>query len=145
VETPLTVMVHDNTPFQVAVNVRGSRVTAAIDGEEVDSWSDGTLPSGGVGFFADAGESARLYWMKVTRNDDWLGRICGMLAGPDGTQTISQLWGPALGIPGPGSAPRPGSPDTESLTLAAASWDAEGMKTRRTRHSGCARGLPWSS
>jgi hypothetical protein len=84
VETPLNVMMHKDEAIQVTVTVKGNRFSTFIQGEEVDSWSDDALPSGGVGFFADAGSSARLYWMKVTSNNDWLGRVCSMLAGSDG-------------------------------------------------------------
>ena len=80
VETPLNLMVHNNTPMAVAVTVKGSHLSVSIDGEEVDSWSDEVLPAGGVGFFADAGDKAQLYWMKITGNDDWLGHFCSMLA-----------------------------------------------------------------
>src|ERR1035441_8274467 len=45
--TPLNVMVHNNRPMQLAVDVRGGRLTTWIDGEEVDSFIDSTLASGG--------------------------------------------------------------------------------------------------
>ena len=79
-QTPLNVMVHNNRPMQFAVDVRGNRFVTSIDGEEVDSFIDNTLVAGGVGFFSEAGERARLYWMRVSRNDDWLGHVCAMLA-----------------------------------------------------------------
>src|ERR1035437_5950094 len=79
-QTPLNVMVHNHTPMQFAVDVRGNRVITSIDGEEVDSFVDNSLVAGGVGFFSEAGERARLYWMRVSRNDDWLGHVCAMLA-----------------------------------------------------------------
>src|SRR5207248_1852750 len=72
VELPLSVMVHRNSPMQVAVDVKGRRVTTSIDGQEVDSWTDTALARGGVGFFSEAGERSRLYWMKVSKNQDWL-------------------------------------------------------------------------
>lgn len=82
VEVPLpAVMTHANTPYHVAVRVSGNRLTTSIEGQEVDSWTDEIEPSGTVGFFTDPGERARLYWMKVYKNDDWLGRVCGFLTG----------------------------------------------------------------
>jgi len=82
VKVPLpAVMTHANTPYHVAVKVSGNRLTASIEGQEVDSWTDAVQPSGAVGFFTDPGERARLYWMKVYKNDDWLGRVCGFLTG----------------------------------------------------------------
>ena len=55
--------------------------TASIEGEPVESWTDDTLAQGGVGFFSEAGEKARLYWMKLSRNQDWVGRFCAFLSG----------------------------------------------------------------
>jgi hypothetical protein len=88
--TPLNVMVHNNRPIQVAVNVRGNHFITSVDGEEVDSFSDDALPTGGVGFFSEAGEKARVYWMRVTKNDDWLGHVCAMLSGE--ATTTASLW-----------------------------------------------------
>src|SRR2546423_4953267 len=51
VQTPLSVMVHNGRPMHVAVDVRGNRFNASIEGEPVDSWTDDTLAQGGVGFF----------------------------------------------------------------------------------------------
>jgi len=107
-------MIHEHTPYHVEVDVQGDRVTTSIEGEEVDSFVDGTLARGGVGFFADAGEQARLYWIKVSRNEDWLGRVCAFLSG--GNSSTAQLWLPA------GNSPRPDSGDpmpSNHLVLAA--------------------------
>jgi hypothetical protein len=77
----------------------------------VDSWTDDSLRVGGVGFFSDAGESAHLYWMKITKNQDWLGRVCAYLSGNAGSTVTGDLWrdddAPA---PAPRPSPRP-SPD----------------------------------
>ncbi|MCL5744081.1 MAG: hypothetical protein M1541_09160 [Acidobacteria bacterium] len=79
-EEPVTVTMHNNMPYSIAVRVSGSRFTTFVEGEQVDSWTDNQLTSGGVGFFSDPGERARLYWMAVTANDDLLGRICAFFA-----------------------------------------------------------------
>ena len=109
VETPLSVMVHNNTPIHVAVDVQGNRLTASVEGQTVDSWVDDMMPAGGVGFFSEAGEKARLYWMKVTRNQDFLGTICGYLSGNSGNQDTAELWGPRApaDIPGPSAPAEP--------------------------------------
>ena len=80
VEQPLSVMIHNGMPYHVSVEVKGNHYTASIEGEEVDSWSDDTLPAGGVGFFSETGARARIYWVKVSHNDDWLGWLCGHIA-----------------------------------------------------------------
>ena len=117
VETPLNVMVHRNKPFQVAVNVKGNHFVTSVDGAEVDSWSDDTLASGGIGFFSEAGERARIYWMRVSKNDDWLGRVCALFSGGSDTQATAELWGPGY----PGGAPAPSAPaDSDRVTFAAA-------------------------
>ena len=84
VEIPLQVMMHNNTPYRVAVDVRGNHFVTSIEGEQVDSFSDDTLRLGGVGFFSESAERARLYWMKITNNDDLLGHICAYLSGRHG-------------------------------------------------------------
>jgi hypothetical protein len=103
-EMPLNVMVHHNEPFHVSVDVSGNRFTASIEGQKIDSWTDDAPAAGAAGFFSEAGERARLYWMKVTKNDDWLGSLCGYLAG--GSREVAEVWGPGI----PDEAPRPGNP-----------------------------------
>jgi len=123
VEVPLSVMVHNNTPYHVAVEVRGSHYTASIEGQEVDSWSDDTLLAGGVGFFADAGSRARIYWMKVSKNDDWLGRLCSQIAGSAGALDTASLQRPALPVPQPDQpAPMPASAALWPAELGEAGW-----------------------
>jgi hypothetical protein len=115
VQTPLSVMVHNNEPYHVSVDVRGNRFAAAIEGEQVDSWTDEAPGRGGVGFFSDAGERARLYWMKLSRNQDWLGRMCAYLSGDGsvgGAQT-AELWGPEI----PRPKPEPVDPRAPETTL----------------------------
>jgi hypothetical protein len=104
VEIPLSVMVHNNEPYHVAVEVKGNQVVTSIEGQEIDSFSDNTLTSGGVGFFADAGEKARLYWLRVTANDDFVGKVCAYVASALGQAA------PAAAQLRPGEAPRASSP-----------------------------------
>ena len=116
VETPLGVMIHDRTPYHVAVDVKGNRVTTSIEGEEVDSWTDDRLKAGGVGFFSDAGESAHLYWMKITKNQDWLGRVCAYLSGNAGATETGDLWRDD-NAPAPASRPSP-RPSADAILAA---------------------------
>jgi hypothetical protein len=111
-------MVHNHEPYHVEVNVKGNRVITSIEGQEVDSWTDDTLKIGGIGFFSDVGESARLYWIRVTKNQDWLGRVCAYLSNGSGTDT-AELW--SGDIPTAPSQPsRPALPPGTDVTLAAA-------------------------
>jgi hypothetical protein len=100
VEVPLSVMVHNGVPYHISVEVKGSTYTASIEGQEVDSWSDDSLASGGVGFFSETGARARIYWMKVSTNDDWLGWLCGRIASTGQPHEIAWLGHPAsFGLP----------------------------------------------
>jgi hypothetical protein len=84
----------------------------------VDSWTDDVLKVGGVGFFSEAGESARLYWMRVSKNEDWLGRICAYLSSGSGTDTADLWRGEVPPVP---SQPLPSPlPTGADATLAAA-------------------------
>ena len=81
VQTPLRMMIHANTPYRVAVDVKGNRYRAYVEDQEADFWTDDHLKTGGVGFFSEAGEHARVYWVKLESHGDLLGRICGLLSG----------------------------------------------------------------
>ena len=138
VVTPLNIMVHEHTPYHVEVDVTGDRVTTLIEGEQVDTFVDSALARGGVGFFSDAGEQARLYWIKVSRNEDWLGRVCAFLSG--GRSARAQLLPPADTLPRPGS----GDPVSNNHLVLAAGF---GFLRRYpfSRISDHRRFLPWRS
>ncbi|MCX6629963.1 MAG: hypothetical protein NTW28_20285 [Candidatus Solibacter sp.] len=140
--TPLNVMVHNNKPMQFAVDIKGNRFVTSVNGEEVDSFIDSTLAAGGVGFFSEAGEHARLYWMRVSRNDDWLGHVCAILADGAAVGSSAGLRAPRL----PGGAPAPGLPrDGDEMTLAAL-WIALPYlrATRKSRFLETWRSEPWN-
>ncbi len=141
VDVPLNVMVHNNTPYHVAVEVRGNRVITSIEGQEVDSWTDDALlASGGVGFFSEAGARARLYWMKVFKNDDMLGRICAYLAGPESGANTAELRRPGL----PAGPRRPTSPAPRPEAVWAVAALGGSSSARRARTSNRRREEPWS-
>ena len=135
VETPLAIMVHNHEPYHVEVDVEGSRVVTSIEGEEVDSWTDGTLKAGGIGFFSEKGELARLYWIRVTRNQDWLGRVCAYLSGgPD--VNPGHIGADAASLR-PGEMPAaPAQPRPADITLAvdAGAVDAGPCRVRTWNH-----------
>ena len=144
VESPLSVMIHHNTPFHVAVDVQGNRVTASVEGQQVDSWTDDLLPKGGVGFFAEAGERGRLYWMKVSKNQDWLGTICSYLSSDAGTSSrdTAEVWGPGI----PGQTPEPTVPaQPHDVLLAEAEINTSSFSNpQRVRIGIERRNRPWS-
>jgi tetratricopeptide (TPR) repeat protein len=90
--TPLRMMIHANTPYRVTLDVKGNRYRAFIEDQEADFWTDDKLKTGGVGFFSEAGERARVYWVKIESHGDILGRICGLLSGKgNGGSTNKEL------------------------------------------------------
>ncbi len=98
VEMPLQMMLHNNRPYRVQVDVKGNQFSTSVEGQLVDTWSDDRLRAGAVGFFAENGEKARLYWMRLSKNTDFLGRLCAILA-PGG---LPGIWMPFVMPPMPG-------------------------------------------
>ncbi len=88
VQSPATLYIAPNTPFPVRVDIKGNQFIASIHGREVDSWSDGRLKSGGVGFFTEKWARNRLLWMRVSNQDDFLGKLCAVIA-PHLPQTLN--------------------------------------------------------
>jgi hypothetical protein len=74
VRMPFTVRA--DTLYRVQVEVQGNRFATFVNDQFVDSFSDSRLPSGGVGFFSEPDESARICWLRVVDRDDSLGKIC---------------------------------------------------------------------
>jgi hypothetical protein len=80
VQTVLPMEVRGDTFFRVRMNVRGANFTVTVQDQLVDFWSDDRLTQGGVGFFSEKGERARLRWVEVSHQYDTLGRLCALLA-----------------------------------------------------------------
>jgi hypothetical protein len=76
----LPVPVRPDTLYRVRMELRGSAFTLLVQGRLVDHWSDERIKSGGIGFFSGKGEQARLRWVEVTHQYDFLGRLCAFLA-----------------------------------------------------------------
>ena len=55
---------------KIAVRVRAGQITTLVNGWGVDFWRDDRFERGGVGLFADAGESAIVNRLTLTGNDD---------------------------------------------------------------------------
>jgi hypothetical protein len=80
VEKPLPFTTRADTIYRMLVDVRGSDFTIMVQGQVVDFWSDSRLRQGGIGFFCNRGERARLRWVEVSHQYDALGRLCAYLA-----------------------------------------------------------------
>ncbi len=133
VEIPLNVMVHNSRPMQVEVDVRGNKLLTSVDGQLVDTWIDDTLVAGGVGFFSETGERARLYWMKISKNEDFLGRICAYVANTlgDGSRASADLWPDQT--PKPTPQPQPLPERTQEAALDATAAELQNRMTKVSR------------
>ncbi len=80
VDKPLPMTVRTDMLYHIQVIVRGGDFTVLAQGQVVDFWSDSRLTHGGVGFFCNRGERARLRWVEVSHQYDALGRLCAYLA-----------------------------------------------------------------
>lgn len=79
VSVPIALNVRTDTLYRVIVSVKGQNFSTRVNGQMVDTWSDGRLGRGGVGFFADSGEQASLRWVTVSHRDDLVGRLLSFL------------------------------------------------------------------
>jgi len=55
--------------FTIKTRARRNDFTIWFDGEQVAHWSDGRLPTGGIGFTAARNTKARIYWVKLAPLD----------------------------------------------------------------------------
>ncbi len=79
-DTVLPITVRGDALFDVNLEAHGADFSVRVQGRLVDSWTDGRLPSGGVGFFSGKGESSRIRWVHFQHQYDVLGRICAYLS-----------------------------------------------------------------
>jgi hypothetical protein len=91
VEKPLPLTIRTDMMFRASMDVEGDDFTLIIQGQVVDFWSDGQLKRGGVGFFCQKGEVARLRWVEVSHHYDMLGRLCAYLT-PYGMSSANGSW-----------------------------------------------------
>jgi hypothetical protein len=80
VDKPLPLNVRADMLYRIQVTARGGDFTIMVQGQVVDFWSDNRLQHGGIGFFCNRGERARLRWVEVSHQYDALGRLCAYLA-----------------------------------------------------------------
>jgi len=53
--------------FTVRLRAAGDRFSVWVDGNLVESWTDGRLATGGIGFSGAPDDRARLYWVRLSR------------------------------------------------------------------------------
>jgi hypothetical protein len=79
-ETLLPMYLRNDSLYDVVVGIQGDSFTFTLNGQLVDSWSDGRLKSGGVGLFAEKGEVSHIRSVHVTENVDFLGWVCSQVS-----------------------------------------------------------------
>jgi hypothetical protein len=86
VRMPLPMPLRTDTLYQIALRVKGDHYTTSVNGQIVDTWIDGRLRAGGVGFFADKGEAAAIHAVQLSelREPGFFSRLLamGMIMGP---------------------------------------------------------------
>jgi hypothetical protein len=79
-QTLLPFAVGKDQVYRVRMEVSGQFFTLFVQDHVVAFWSDDRLKTGGIGFFSGKGEQSRLEAVRVTHQDDALGRLCASLS-----------------------------------------------------------------
>ncbi|MGB9606019.1 MAG: hypothetical protein ACPL88_09095 [Bryobacteraceae bacterium] len=80
VQVPVRVRIHQNSPLRVRMLVKADGFSTWIADQLADYWRDDRFREGGVGFFAEPGDRAQLFWVRLVHQDDFLGKLCAYLA-----------------------------------------------------------------
>lgn len=76
---PLPISIRPDTLYHVQMSVRGDHFITRVNGQIVDAFSDNKLKRGGVGFFAEKGESSAIHWVDVREEREGIfGRLFAM-------------------------------------------------------------------
>jgi hypothetical protein len=92
-ELPLPLTLERGVDYRVRVSVHGNRFLTSVNGQLISSWTDPRLSRGGVGFFAEDGESSVLKWVSVSERDSFLGRIAShfsLITFPSAAMAVEQ-------------------------------------------------------
>jgi hypothetical protein len=79
-QVPVRMILHNKRPYRIRQEANGDGFTTSIEGEVVDFFTDDRLRAGGVGFLGEQGGAPHLYWVKVTYQDDFWGKLCATIA-----------------------------------------------------------------
>jgi hypothetical protein len=79
-EIPLPLNVTAETLYHVGLDVNGQSFTLMVQGKLVDSWSDERLETGGAGFFGGKGDRALIFNLRLSHQDDAIGKLFAALA-----------------------------------------------------------------
>lgn len=93
VELPLPVTLQRDKPYEIAFTATGNAFRTSIDGHLVDEWKDSRLKSGGVGFFADEGETALIHWVRFREGRERGGFFAALLFLPPWLEAPASVGG----------------------------------------------------
>jgi hypothetical protein len=79
-EIPLPLNVTADTLYHVGLDVKGQSFTLMVQGKLVDSWSDERFETGGAGFFGGKGDRALIFNLRLSHQDDAIGKLFAALA-----------------------------------------------------------------
>jgi hypothetical protein len=54
------------TAITVRLRAMGKEFSVWIDGENIDTWTDARLSTGGIGFLGAPDDRARIYWLRLS-------------------------------------------------------------------------------
>jgi hypothetical protein len=64
--TPLPMALNRKNAITIRLRAIGNEFTVSLDGQVIDTWTDGRLPVGGIGFMGATDDRARLYWVRLS-------------------------------------------------------------------------------
>jgi hypothetical protein len=80
VSVPLPFLVTKDTVYRIDMSVKGDGFALFVNGKVADVWSDGRFKTGGVGFFCGKDEEARILSLRVSHQNDALGRAAAIVS-----------------------------------------------------------------
>jgi hypothetical protein len=72
----IPLIARSDTLYRMLVTVEGDHFSVTVNDQFADAWSEARFKSGGIGFFSDKGEVARLRSVHVIDKEDFLGWLC---------------------------------------------------------------------
>jgi hypothetical protein len=80
VQVPIRERIGAAAPFTIHMKVEKDGFTTSLNGQLIDFWRDDRFAAGGIGFSAEPNDNARIQWVKLYRNTDFVGRLCAFFA-----------------------------------------------------------------
>ena len=64
--TPIPVVLNRKTAVTIRLRAVGNEFSVWLEGQLIDTWSDGRLQAGGIGFMGAPDDRARIYWVRLS-------------------------------------------------------------------------------